>query len=429
MTDIKRGFMALVFGGLLFAACDQPVDPAAESGQEYNLYDGLEQVEGTENSEVTVRQGEDAWFEFDIDNIESNEYIIPGTYEGWCIEWNKHIAQNGDTHENLPMYSTYGVDRWKPLNYFLNIIDQLKEESPELTNKELQAVIWSIMEGPKFDLNELPVNHLPHRLRSDGEINFDKDMVLRIIDHVREHASAFRYDRSKKFALFIKNRDDQDIMVPVNPKDPEPQPQTVSHGFVEGVTPSDDPQFAERTYPVIQADWEGPGGDKRWLGRNLGATEAPSSMADDNPESAGWYFQFNRMQGYYHDGDNRIPDTPWESPLEEDSNWIIEHDPCRELLGNSWRIPNREEWEAFHASAPLVDGEPDRDHPFTSELSLHRSGFILSDELISTFSDGVYWSSSASDDDLAWALTFGDTFYHVALITKDVGASIRCIED
>ncbi len=431
MTNIKRSvlFVGIFAAGLLlYVACNEtietpPIDPEI-------TYD-LEEVEGAQNADMTLSQGEavgrDSWFEVDLSGIESNNIIANGISEGWCVEWQKNIAQNGDLHNGVRMYSTEGKDRWKPLNYLLTIKDRLQREDSDLTFREIQAAIWSVVDGSDFDV-DMPADEMPPRLTTDGQPNFDREKVMAIVNKVQANASSHTFDTGSKHAVFISASDnDQTVTVPS-----EPEQDSVSHGFVEGVTPSDDPQFEERTYPVIQADWEGPGGDKKWLGLNLGATEEPEAINDERPESAGWYFQFNRKQGYYHDGTDRIPATEWEDPIEEESDWIIDNDPCRELLGESWRIPTADEWEAFHAATSSDEGGDvgtgDTNAAFESILNLHLAGFLRDDgePNITPPRNGMYWSSNGVDQGVV--LTFGPTNYLVSAVLKSFGVTIRCIE-
>lgn len=152
-------------------------------------------------------------------------------------------------------------------------------------------------------------------------------------------------------------------------------PVEVSHGFVEGVTPSNSSQFNQRTYPTVRAEWPGPGGDKLWLAVNIGATTAPETSVDSNPDHAGWYFQFNRKQGFYHNDAQLIPQWRFSS-INENSFWQLSNDPCRILLGDDWRLPNIEEVRAFR-EAPRASGamgEGNRTDAFNSTLRLHAAG-------------------------------------------------------
>ncbi|MEX0721206.1 MAG: hypothetical protein WD511_02090 [Balneolaceae bacterium] len=204
--------------------------------------------------------------------------------------------------------------------------------------------------------------------------------------------------------------------------------ESISHGYVEGVTPSNI-DSTERTYPVIQADWDGPGGDKRWLGWNLGATKAPESINDASPESAGWYFQFNHRQGIFPAvlNDEKVtqhqpgPVTGPQQP-ELDSDWIDE-DPCQNLLGDRWRLPTELEWKAVaEANAASI-------------LNLHLGGYILGN--ISFLSElgtqGFYWSSTQGLGANSGVFANLDSNLKITSSNNEMlmwaGAPLRCIED
>ena len=50
---------------------------------------------------------------------------------------------------------------------------------------------------------------------------------------------------------------------------------------------------------------------KCWITRNLGASQQATAVNDNTEPSAGWYWQFNKKQGYKHDGTTRTPSTTW----------------------------------------------------------------------------------------------------------------------
>lgn len=207
--------------------------------------------------------------------------------------------------------------------------------------------------------------------------------------------------------------------------------EDVSHGYVEGVTPANAEIYNERTYPTVQASWDGPGGDKVWLAVNLGATRPPDLSVDDSPTAAGWYFQFNRKQGYYHNGDILVP--RWRTTsIDEDSNWLPERDPCKLLLGGNWRLPVIEELRAFR-TAPAEQGglgEGNRTSAFNSVLRLHAAGYLKSftGELEERGFRGSYWASDQFRPDRGEVLGFANgsnTFGG----NKAIGRNVRCVMD
>ncbi|MEX2403368.1 MAG: hypothetical protein WD625_04495, partial [Balneolales bacterium] len=132
-----------------------------------------------------------------------------------------------------------------------------------------------------------------------------------------------------------------------------------------------------------------------WLGWNLGATDAPESSDYNNPDIAGWYFQLNRFQGHYAvareapDSDEIIPRLSGDA--FSDSDWT-DSDPCRELLGDDWRIPTIEEWRSFQIASEEDGGmnSGGKDAAFDSALKLHTTGFVRFFEGIELISTDIF---------------------------------------
>jgi hypothetical protein len=206
----------------------------------------------------------------------------------------------------------------------------------------------------------------------------------------------------------------------------------VSHGYVEGVTPSIDTDFAERTYPTIKANWEGEGGSKYWTKMNIGATNFPEQSNDDDPNRRGWVFQFNRSQGFHFEGEYRnsdiIPSSGLESNIDEDSNWVITNDPCRKLLRGTWRVPTLEEWDAFYLAfrEGSFNASIDVGVAYNSPLQLH-SPFAGRTYWGVNGSVGPYWSNTQFGDDKGRYLRI-PTSGNLAASVKRSAHLLRCIE-
>ena len=112
---------------------------------------------------------------------------------------------------------------------------------------------------------------------------------------------------------------------------------------------------------------------KCWITSNLGADHQATAVNDATEPSAGWYWQFNRMQGYKHDGITRTPNSAWIYPISENSDLIPANDPCALELGNGWRIPINTEWINVNASGNWTNWNG----PWNSALKMHAAGGLL----------------------------------------------------
>jgi len=169
---------------------------------------------------------------------------------------------------------------------------------------------------------------------------------------------------------------------------------------------------------------------KCWITSNLGADHQATAVSDATEASAGWYWQFNRKQGYKHDGTTRTPNTTWISSISETSDWTAANDPCTNELGAGWRIPSLAEW----TQVDVGGGWTDWNGPWNSGLKLHAAGDLL-------FSDGSlsyrgvrgsYWSSSHDSPNIGWFLYFsgqGGGWSETYQQYKAEGCSLRCIRD
>ncbi|MFH1120690.1 MAG: hypothetical protein V1775_12785 [Bacteroidota bacterium] len=166
---------------------------------------------------------------------------------------------------------------------------------------------------------------------------------------------------------------------------------------------------------------------KCWITKNLGADQQATVVNDPTEASAGWYWQFNRKQGYKHDGTTRTPNITWTNFINENLDWQAANDPCAIELGFGWRLPTVSEWTNVDAGGNwnnYVDG-------FNSELNLHLAGLLdySNGSLLYRGANGYYWSSSRSNAASGWALVFGFGDIYIDNNSKTGGHSIRCIRE
>ncbi len=166
---------------------------------------------------------------------------------------------------------------------------------------------------------------------------------------------------------------------------------------------------------------------KCWITSNLGSDHQATAVSDATEASAGWYWQFNRKQGYKHDGSTRTPNTTWISSISETSDWLTANDPCNIELGTTWHLPTYTEWY----NVDNTGGWTTWTGPWGSGLKLHAAGYLYGSDgsLSSRGSYGYYWSSTQGDATNGWYLYFSSGGSYMYYTNKAYGFSARCVRD
>lgn len=166
---------------------------------------------------------------------------------------------------------------------------------------------------------------------------------------------------------------------------------------------------------------------KCWITKNLGAADEADEVDDISVTAAGWYWQFNKKQGYKHDGITRTPNTTWMDPVSENSDWKVINDPCALELENGWRIPTTSEWYNILEE----NGWSDWSLPWSSPLKLHAAGTLkYSDGSIDRRGIiGYFWCSSEVDDENARSFGFSSDFSQIWINAKSHGFNLRCVRE
>ena len=166
-----------------------------------------------------------------------------------------------------------------------------------------------------------------------------------------------------------------------------------------------------------------------WITKNLGADYQAASVDDDTEPPAGWYWQFNRKQGYKHDDNNRTPNTTWTSSINENSDWLASNDPCTIELGHNWRLPANSEWQNVHSAGAWHTWTG----PWNSPLHLHAAGLLYNGDgsIFARGINGEYWSSNQDSGDFTSGKMMIFYSYNSYMSTDDKASAltIRCIRD
>ena len=201
-----------------------------------------------------------------------------------------------------------------------------------------------------------------------------------------------------------------------------PSEFTVDH--VEGINGA--PETKTVTYHSVSTKIGG--GHLCWLTQNLGADRQAVSYNDASEASSGWYWQFNRKQGYKNDGITRTPVDGWVMAIKESAIWYSWTDPCKLLLGAKWRVPSIHEWRA-------ADGAPQnwesQEATYNSILKLHSAGYL--DRSTSNIMDrgvvGYYWSCNNYKYYDGYYYNSNGDLTNSIYMRKTFGLPLRCVMD
>ncbi|MEI7726806.1 MAG: LamG-like jellyroll fold domain-containing protein, partial [Bacteroidota bacterium] len=166
--------------------------------------------------------------------------------------------------------------------------------------------------------------------------------------------------------------------------------------------------------------------EKCWITSNLGSDRQAFAANDPTEPSAGWYWQFNRKQGYKNNGTSFTP--AWTiNFILENSNWLYENDPCAIEIGSGWRIPTSSEWYNVDDAGNWYSWYG----PWNSELKLHSAGTLNSS---GGFHDpggiGNYWSSTQYDAyNGGFLFLDGGNNSYLGNAIKSCGMTLRCLSD
>ena len=166
---------------------------------------------------------------------------------------------------------------------------------------------------------------------------------------------------------------------------------------------------------------------KCWITSNLGSDHQATAVNDATEASAGWYWQFNKQQGYKHTGSARTPNTTWISYIDENSDWLAANDPCTIELGSGWRLPTYTEYYNIENTG----GWGNWNSAWYSALKMHAAGCLdVSDgSLLYRGSFGYYWSSTQSGNSGGWGLVFYSGNCGMDYLNKAYGFTTRCLQD
>jgi len=197
-------------------------------------------------------------------------------------------------------------------------------------------------------------------------------------------------------------------------------PATITVHHVAGLL---SPVTVDITYGVDKNTYSGT--TACWITRNLGATQQATAYNDATAASAGWYWQFNRKQGYSFTTGSRVPNTTWNANISENSTWTSTTDPCTLMLGSTWRIPTITEYQSLITAV----GNVGIASYYNTTLKLHNAGQTdqYGNSTNSVGSICYTWLNAMSSSTLGFILYISSNAASASTDTKSYGHTLRCL--
>lgn len=190
---------------LLLISCEPSTNISLE--ESFRYVKSATPIQGAQNTSMNIQTGDkhDSFFVVSLAD--------GSTREGWCVEWDDEYIK-GDQDE-VNMYSTKGHRQWDKLNYFMNIKDQLRASDPDLTFREIQVIIWSLIDNPAFDVDNIDeYDGIPSNIYSDGQAHFDIQKVKNIVAEVNNSHESVQYKSANNLqGVTLIENDGQTIML------------------------------------------------------------------------------------------------------------------------------------------------------------------------------------------------------------------------
>jgi probable HAF family extracellular repeat protein len=178
----------------------------AELSVSLELISAVEPIQGAQNATMDLQfdRTNGAPFSVDLSKVGSNSIVGNGTKQAWCIEWDAPVIK--DAQNGVRLYSTQGKAQWEDVNYFLSQRESLQEKYPELSWKEVQIIIWSLVKHKPFDIDQIPsYQSFSENYYKDGTYLFNVDLTKTIITNVKA-TSRKKIPSDNTFAIIIENK-------------------------------------------------------------------------------------------------------------------------------------------------------------------------------------------------------------------------------
>jgi hypothetical protein len=179
--------LPILIMALLFSSCDTE-NPLGTFEEVTANIPNFTPISGADNVTVQVTTNQNrSNFNVNISNIGDDSPFYNGDYLGWCADWVAPI-EGGKEYGGITLYSTRGDKNWNKLNYLLNEKNNYFNDIEGITWREIQAVIWTLIEYKEYDVNT--------------NSNLNRDAYDAVLNDVNQNGDMFRHGPGTTHAVF-----------------------------------------------------------------------------------------------------------------------------------------------------------------------------------------------------------------------------------
>jgi len=196
MKTSLAALLVVIMG--LFVSCKQASEPTPKLSDAVESVPRLSEIPGTDSASITLNRNRiSSQFTLTLENISDNGIIGNGVYDAWCARWDAPINSNGGQYNNIKLLSSKHVPEWNPVNYLMNNIEIYMDTYDELGWREVQLVLWELLDYQDFDLES------DRTFYSDGIPQFDMDLVKTLIADIETNSEGYTHKQGNLFVIFI----------------------------------------------------------------------------------------------------------------------------------------------------------------------------------------------------------------------------------
>ncbi|WP_158607379.1 DUF3466 family protein [Rhodohalobacter sp. SW132] len=194
------------------ASCenDMSINSGEMNGE--NLQPELSMVNGGENASITLNRSDNAYYILNVNSTGHNAHLSTGTRNGWLHSITNDF-EDEVTLENVALFTTYNEEYWKPVNYLLNERQKMKASDTELTYRDFQAAIWSLIGHSGFNIDDASPDQLPEGMKENGAAGYDTERVKNLVQKAESGANSFHYSSDTHYAIIATSENEGDFVL------------------------------------------------------------------------------------------------------------------------------------------------------------------------------------------------------------------------